>query len=72
MGAYAYPPQGPMGYPPPGGAMAYPPPPSAMPPMGPNGSMYPNEKSLLNFEEGPPPYFPPDLGSQNAANAPRY
>jgi len=34
--------------------------------------MYPNEKSLLNFEEGPPPYFPPDLGSQSAANAPRY
>jgi len=72
MGAYNYPPAGGMPYPS-GGAMAYPPPPSAMPPnSSANGSMYPNEKSLLNFEEGPPPYFPPDLGSQSAANAPRY
>ena len=72
MGPYNYPPAGGMAYPA-GGAMAYPPPPSSMPPnSSANGSMYPNEKSLLNFEEGPPPYFPPDLGSQSAANAPRY
>ena len=71
MGAYGYPPAGNMAYPA-GGAMAYPPPPSSMPPPGQNGSMYPNEKSMLNFEEGPPPYFPPDMGSQSAANAPRY
>jgi hypothetical protein len=28
-------------------------------------SLYPCEKSLLNFEDGPPPYFPPDIAAAN-------